>query len=87
MTVKTEFKVTGTSQRAGQFDIAPETTPYIYVLFNNASIKAKNLDLIIDENLTMEPSHRLHFTKIMNMPNMNMLKFCLCDKKQRPPVA
>ena len=31
-TVKTEFMVTGTSQRVGQLDIAPETTPYALLL-------------------------------------------------------
>ena len=51
-TVKTEFKVIGTSQRVGQVDIAPETTLYT-LLVKDTSIRrvkqVRNLGLITDE--------------------------------------
>ena len=66
-TVKTEFMVIGTSQRVGQLDIAPETTPYA-LFVKGASIRRvkqlKNLGLIIDENLTWD--HHVNYISQKN---------------------
>ena len=56
-TVKAEFMVIGTSQRVGQLDIAPETTPHA-LFVKDASIRrvkwVKKSGLTIDENLSWD---------------------------------
>ena len=74
-TVKTEFMVIGTSQRVGQLDIAPETTPYA-LFVKGASIRrvkqVKNLGLIIDENLTWD--HHVNYISQKMKRNLGILK-------------
>ena len=65
----------GTSQRAGQLDIAPETTPYA-LFVKDASIRrvkqVKNLGLIIDENLTWD--HHINYISQEMKQNLGILK-------------
>ena len=74
-TVKTEFMVISTSQRVGQLDIAPETTPYA-LFVKGASIRrvkqVKNLGLIIDENLTWD--HHVNYISQKMKRNLGILK-------------
>ena len=74
-TVKTEFMINGTSQRAGHLDIAPETTPYA-LFVNDTSIKrvkqVKDLGLITDENLTWE--HHITYISQKIKCNVSILK-------------
>ena len=81
-TVKTEFMIIGTSQRVGNLDIAPETTPYA-LFVNDASIKrvkqVKNLGLIIDENLTWE--NHINYISQKIKRNVSILK---CMSKVLP---
>lgn len=74
-TVKTEFMITGTSQRLRHLDIAPETTPYA-LFVNDATIRrvrqVKNLGLIIDENLTWD--HHIDYISKKIKRNVGILK-------------
>ena len=64
-----------TSQRAEDLDIAPETTPYA-LFVNDASInhlkQVKNLDPVIDENLTWE--HHINYISQKIKRNVSILK-------------
>ena len=76
-TVKTEFMVIGTSQRAGQLDIAPETT--LYALFvKEASIRCvkqvKNLGLITDEKKNLTWDHHVNYISQKMKRNLGILK-------------
>ena len=67
--------IIGTFQHVEQLDTAPETTPYSFFV-NDLSInrvkQVKNLDLIIDKNLTRE--HHIYHISLKIKLNVGILK-------------
>ena len=56
-TVKTEFMVTGASQRLSQLDQSPESTPYIIMIDGGEIRRVKSVKyfgMIVDDKLTWE---------------------------------